>query len=361
MSTEKVKILLIEDSPVEVLIMRALLAKAESAQIPGLPCLDLVSANSLTEGLERLNEGGFELVLLDLSLPDSEGLETLAGVRAQGPQVPVVVLTWSGNEALAVQALQLGAQDYLVKGQLDPQVVVRAIRYAIERHRLLQSQSLTDELTGLYNLRGFRNLAEQHWKTARRSGNDFLLLYADLDDLKAVNDGFGHAAGSALIAGAAEILRETFRTSDIVARVGGDEFVALLIDVGNITEATILSRLNENIAQHNAETDAVNRVSLSVGMARFDAENAIALDDLIARADQMMYETKRAKKAKRLRELELPLVASFNSHERYRGSASAASAALDAGRFHHADGCKCPSDSCRSDGSRQVGTSGHDL
>jgi len=305
MDTQAVRILLIEDNPVEVLVLRALLAKSGAEQPTGQPSFDVVSANSLSAGLERLSEGGFDLVLLDLSLPDSQGLDTLAGVRAHGQHVPVVVLTWSGDEGLAVEALQLGAQDYIVKGQLDSQAVVRAIRYAIERHRLLQNQSLTDDLTGLYNLRGFRNLAEQHWKAACRSGNDFLLLYADLDDLKPVNDHFGHAAGSALICRAAEIMRRTFRTSDIVARVGGDEFVALLIDVADLTEHLVMDRLQDNVHRSNAEADTPHRLSLSVGTARFEARLATPLNEIMSKADQIMYENKRQKKERVSREAAL--------------------------------------------------------
>jgi two-component system, cell cycle response regulator len=304
MDIQSIRILLIEDNPVEVLVMRALLAKA-SASTTAAPGFDLVSANSLAEGLLRLSEGGFDLILLDLSLPDSEGLDTLAGVRAHGQQVPVVVLTWLGDEGLAVEALQLGAQDYLVKGQLDPQAVVRAIRYAIERHRLLQNQSLTDDLTGLYNLRGFRNLAEQHWKAACRSGHDFIVLYADLDGLKPVNDEFGHAAGSALICRAAEILNRTFRTSDIIARVGGDEFVVLLIDVADLTEDLVMARLQENIVRYNTEPGVPNRLSLSLGASRFEAERATPLDQVIARADQIMYANKREKKQRLAGELQV--------------------------------------------------------
>jgi two-component system, cell cycle response regulator len=309
MDTQSLKILLIEDNPVEVLLMRALLEKAGRAQVGATPLFTLVSATTLGEGLERLSEGGFDLILLDLSLPDSEGLNTLAGVKAHGSQIPVVVLTWLGDEATAVQALQLGAQDYLVKGQIDPHVVVRAIRYAVERHRLLQNQSLIDDLTGLYNLRGFRNLAEQNWKAACRSGNDFLVLYADLDNLKTINDHFGHAAGSEMICRTADVLRDTFRTSDIIARVGGDEFVVVLLDVASLSEEIVMTRLQKTIELNNAAPNNGINLSLSLGTARFEAQLATPLDEVIARADAIMYESKREKKKLLLTEVPWPQVA----------------------------------------------------
>jgi two-component system, cell cycle response regulator len=308
MQTHARKILLIEDNPVEIVVMHALLAKAQKEQAFSQDTYQLESATTLAEGLRRLNEEQFDLILLDLSLPDSDRLDTLATVRSQGQQTPVVVLTWLGDEQAAVEALQLGAQDYLLKGQSDPQVVMRAIRYAIERHRLLQNQSLFDDLTGLLNLRGFRNVAEHNCKLARRSGSDLLVLYADLDDLKPVNDYLGHAAGSALICQAADILRETFRASDIIARVGGDEFLVLLIDVVDRTEELVRQRLQEKIDEHNARSLGPVSVSMSIGVARFEASRELSLSEVIAQADEAMYQDKRAKKEARLKIKQVPPV-----------------------------------------------------
>jgi PleD family two-component response regulator len=146
----------------------------------------------LHQGLSRLTEGGIDIVLLDLALPDAHGLETLVQLREQEADVPVVVLTGMNDEALAIASLQAGAQDYLRKGQTDSELITRSIRYSIERHRLLRSASLFDELTGLYNRRGFRTLSEQQLKVAQRAAIDCLLIYIDLDNLKAINDTLGH-------------------------------------------------------------------------------------------------------------------------------------------------------------------------
>jgi GAF domain-containing protein/CheY-like chemotaxis protein len=129
MSDKPIKVLLVEDNPQDALLMRRMLAKA------GDDSLDLESADCLSTGLERLAEGGIAVVLLDLSLPDSHGLETFARVHARAPQVPIIVLSGFDDRVLAVRAVREGAQDYLVKGNVDPDLLVRAIRYAIERKR----------------------------------------------------------------------------------------------------------------------------------------------------------------------------------------------------------------------------------
>ena len=131
MKDESVKALLIEDDKYDALIIREMLSRAKGDRF------DLEWVNRLSTGLERLAEGGIDAVLLDLGLPDSQGLETLSRANAQAPEVPVVVLTGFADEMLAVEAVRAGAQDYLVKGQVDGNLLVRSIRYAIERHRML--------------------------------------------------------------------------------------------------------------------------------------------------------------------------------------------------------------------------------
>ena len=133
MPDERKKLLLIEDDPEDALVIRRALAEAGGAAFA------LERRDSLGAGAARLAEGGIDLVLLDLSLPDSRGLDTVIGVREQAPDVPIVVLTGADDEALATRAIQEGAQDYLVKGRFGADALGRAIRYAIERQRLLSA------------------------------------------------------------------------------------------------------------------------------------------------------------------------------------------------------------------------------
>jgi DNA-binding response OmpR family regulator len=128
---EIIRVLLIEDNPGDARLIQETLAEVKGAQF------GLERATRLSMGLECLTEGGVDVILLDLGLPDSQGLDTLVGMQSQAPTVPIVVLTNLEDETLATQAMRTGAQDYLVKGQVDGNLLGRSIRYAIERQRLL--------------------------------------------------------------------------------------------------------------------------------------------------------------------------------------------------------------------------------
>jgi diguanylate cyclase (GGDEF)-like protein len=263
------------------------------------PAFQLVVADRLATGLARLVEGGIDVVLLDLSLPDSQGPDTFIKVQAQMPDMAVVVLTGLDDEALALQAMQAGAQDYLVKGQIDRNLLGRAIRYAVERHRLmadLRAMLLTDPLTGLYNRRGFFALAEQQLKMAHRLGRGVLLLFADVDDFKQINDTAGHHVGDQALQEAAAALRETFRASDILARLAGDEFAVVAINALDQDAEALLARLRRNLEARDAARRGSYRLSMSIGSVRYQADHPRSVEELLAEADARMYEDKRRKR-----------------------------------------------------------------
>jgi diguanylate cyclase (GGDEF)-like protein/PAS domain S-box-containing protein len=163
----------------------------------------------------------------------------------------------------------------------------------------LHSISFTDELTGLLNRRGFFSFAQQQLKLANRSRKGFLFLYADLDGLKAINDTLGHQEGDLALVEAAHILREVFRESDIIARLGGDEFAVLMTEKsGASDEAAILSRLRESMREHNAQKGRRFSISLSAGIKEYDPASPCTLDELISRADRLMYKEKRSKQSR---------------------------------------------------------------
>jgi diguanylate cyclase (GGDEF)-like protein len=157
----------------------------------------------------------------------------------------------------------------------------------------LLALSLIDELTGLYNRRGFVILSQHQLKTANRARRRMLLLFADFDDLKAINDAFGHPEGDRALIEVADVLRETFRESDIIARIGGDEFVVLAMETSRTSAQIIAARLQENLEAHNARTDRLYKLSLGVGITHYDPEHPCSINDLVAQADRAMYEHKR--------------------------------------------------------------------
>jgi len=173
-----------------------------------------------------------------------------------------------------------------LNAELEGKVIERTAELAAANEHL-HELSIVDELTGLYNRRGFLLHAEQQLLLARRTKRNLLIFYADLDGLKQINDQLGHIAGDKAIAVAAGLLREAFRTSDIKARLGGDEFAVLVVEAEEHDAQILITRLRERLTENNQ--------SMSVGVVAFDAQHDISIDDLIARADQAMYIEKRKK------------------------------------------------------------------
>lgn len=155
--------------------------------------------------------------------------------------------------------------------------------------------SVTDQLTGLYNRRGFIAFAQQQLKLTVRRKRGLLLFFADLDGMKAINDNFGHEEGDRALVETADILRETFRETDILARIGGDEFAILTIDSTEMTAEILIDRLQKRINAHNAQKNKPYFVSMSIGMSTCDSKAMRSLDELMSIADKKMYENKKEK------------------------------------------------------------------
>jgi len=173
----------------------------------------------------------------------------------------------------------------------------RSMQERARAEEQLRQLSLTDELTGLYNRRGFLALAEQQVRVAGRDKKPMMVVSADLDGLKAINDTFGHKEGDAAIVETAQILRESFRNADLVARMSGDEFAILL--TGGQAEfdgEKLDQRLQEIVEKHNARNSRHYKISVSAGFASFEAAGTDALEERLHRADTMMYEQKRRRR-----------------------------------------------------------------
>lgn len=189
----------------------------------------------------------------------------------------------------------------MVKGG-EPVGVQGIARDITERKRTeetLKSLSLLDDLTGLYNRRGFLALAQQQVRLTQRTGHGFTLVFVDLDDMKKINDTFGHKAGDEALRTVAEILKKSFRESDIIARLGGDEFTILALeDYESPASRAVTARLWENLEDYKRQDARPFDLSLSVGVVHFDPESDGSLEELIAQADKAMYEDKQSKRRK---------------------------------------------------------------
>jgi diguanylate cyclase (GGDEF)-like protein/PAS domain S-box-containing protein len=180
---------------------------------------------------------------------------------------------------------------------VEIQGIARDVTTRREQDRALRSLTIIDDLTQLYNRRGFLTLAERHLKLAARKKSGVFLLFADLDGLKAINDTFGHLEGDRALVDAANILRQTFRSADIIARLGGDEFTVFPLEASNESGELLLNRLESHLQSHNeTHKDRGYRLELSVGIARFDADSSWSIDQLLEHADQALYAQKRRRR-----------------------------------------------------------------
>jgi diguanylate cyclase (GGDEF)-like protein/PAS domain S-box-containing protein len=417
MIKQNIKVLLIEDNLDYAQLIKRILSKKTSSP------MEVEHHDSFSGGYERASRGDIDLILLDLDLPDSGNMETMLGIGGAA-DVPVIVLTGTDDESLALRAVQLGAQDYLMKGQVDARLLVRSIRYAIERKKAddavkrteerfkllientldliemlgvdgtmnfvspshkrilgydnddllgrrvfefihpedlprvldiftetlqnhdrlysaefrvrhkegywvtlesigklcppelstmgvivnsrditerkkmeerLRSLSITDDLTGLYNRRGFLTFADHHIKAAERRKERVLLILIDLDGLKQINDAYGHNIGDQALIDAAQLIKQTFRNSDVTARISGDEFVVVTTDSDGNGEEAIKRRIKENLNSYNSQAAKPYRLSFSYGIAKFDPRIPSSIDRLLVKADELMYSSKNNK------------------------------------------------------------------
>jgi diguanylate cyclase (GGDEF)-like protein len=285
---DRYRVLLIEDNPGDARLLKEMLAEEPSAPF------DLLCADRLSRAIELLSDEKIELLLLDLSLPDSHGLETFTKVYAHSPKVPIIVLTGNDDSALALSAVKAGAQDYLVKGRLERELLVRSMQYSIERKRYqeqLEHQANYDALTGLPN----RNLLHDRLKQAvfaQRDRHPIAVVFIDLDHFKFVNDSLGHSVGDMLLATVAERLHSIVRDGDTVARLGGDEFVLILNDQ---SQGDVIFRAMQRIMGRISEPMVIDNhelcITCSAGVSIYPNDGP-DVESLLKNADVAMYRAK---------------------------------------------------------------------
>lgn len=268
----------------------------QSFCMEGYTCEAYTRAEDALEALERTPP---EVLLTDIVMPGMGGLELVSRSKHIHPGITAIVMTGFVGEFSYDEAIRAGAADFIRKPFTTQELLVRIKHGQMQDH--LRTLSITDELTGLANRRGFFAFAQQQMKSAKRNTERMVLFFADVDDLKVINDTLGHVAGDRALADAGQILRETFRDSDIIARMGGDEFAVILGSVTDAGVAVVRERLAKRLTEYNARREGASRLSLSEGLAVFDPAKPVSVDELIREADARMYEQKQAKKAARRR------------------------------------------------------------
>jgi diguanylate cyclase (GGDEF)-like protein len=289
-------LLLIEDNLGDARLLREMLNGQTSFNT------QLTQLESMMAAEAHLAKRAVDIILLDLGLPDAQGLEAIRRTHAAAPGIPLVVLTGLDDESLAVQALQLGAQDYLIKGQIETRGLLRALRYAVER-KTMESAALAmarqmahsaehDFLTGLPNRMLLNDRIGQAIALARRHTRKVAVLFLDLDGFKHINDSLGHPVGDKLLQSVAKRLVACIRGSDSVSRQGGDEFVVLLLDLEHAEDAAVTARrMLEAVALPHSVDHHDLHVTASIGVSVYP-DDGLDADTLIKNADTAMYQAK---------------------------------------------------------------------
>ncbi len=252
------------------------------------------TAGSAEYALELINKIPFDILITDIKMPGATGFELTEKAKKIRPDMAVIIMTAYIEEFAYNGALEVGASDFIKKPFTMKELIAR-IQH-VKRQEEIRVLSFTDDLTGLYNRRGFFTLVEQQLKLFKRQMKGIYMLYADVDNLKEINDILGHKEGDMALIDVANILRKNYREADIIARIGGDEFVVIPVETTGDNIDIISSRLQKGLKIHNAEKNHKYKLAISVGIAYYNPENPCSVDELLVRADKAMYEQKMHKK-----------------------------------------------------------------
>ena len=282
-------ILLIEDRSADARLVLELLTEFSPERY------GVTHVHRLVEALRLLNAMSFKAAIVDVSLPDTQGLEAVTRLRAAAPSLPIVVLAGMDEESLALRALEVGGQDYLIKGLFDGGLLNRAIRYAVERkesEEQLTHLAYYDQLTGLANRRLFRERLALDLARAKRQESRVTVLCLDLDRFKKINDSLNYEAGDQVLKEVGKRLAESVREFETSARLGGDEFAVILQDLEHEQEAMVVTqRLLDRVARP-IKIDGQDVVTTaSVGIAFFP-ENGDEVEQLLKCSDSAMRRAK---------------------------------------------------------------------
>jgi two-component system, cell cycle response regulator len=284
-----IKILLVEDNDVDARLTQDILAEWSLEEFT------ITHVVRLSDAFQSLARARFDAVLLDLSLPDGYGLSTVRQIYAADPTIAIIVLSGLNDQTLALQAVQNGAQDYLVKGEGSSELLARSIHYAIERKRAegrLTYLAQYDQLTGLVNRSLFRDRLVQAMARSKRLQQPIGLMLLDLDRFKPVNDTLGHGVGDQLLKVVAERLHECVREVDTVARMGGDEFTVILEGLTCEEDITLVAqRITKSLAEPFLLGEHQVMISASIGITIYPTDDH-DVDELLKHADAAMYRAK---------------------------------------------------------------------
>ena len=287
------KLLLIDDDRLQHTLVKGFVGKFRTGP------WEIDNALDYETGIQKLMTDKHSVCLLDYRLGERDGLELLREARAAGCNVPVVFLTADSSVETDEAAMEAGAMDYLVKGEITPRILEHSIRYARKlADTLYQLKQLAtrDALTGVFNRRELQRMLNEECTRSTRFGHPFSLVMVDIDHFKKVNDTHGHQVGDEVLKHVANLLSGQIRTVDRVGRYGGEEFGILMIESNRQQALEGMRRISALLAETPcvvASTGLSLAVTLSAGVAEISVD-AKTPDELIAAADAALYAAKKA-------------------------------------------------------------------
>lgn len=321
----QIKTLFVEDDLAYAFFLQEQLAQADKIQF------DVTHVEKLASAVKYLKEESFEIILLDIRLPDSQGLPTFLSLKEIAPNLPIILLTGLQDESLALKAVKLGAQDYLVKQQTTADILIRSINYAIERmhylkkiyqreiylqranqelarqvkHRTFELESqnrqlqklfslaTTDKLTGIANRVHFEDFLQREWGNAVRNQLPLSIIMLDIDCFKPYNDTYGHLEGDRCLRLVAQAINAAVkRPKDLVARYGGEEFIVILSDIDLEGAEVVANNIRSQVQALNiphASSTLSDRLTISLGVASLIPALNSDASCLIVAADAALY------------------------------------------------------------------------
>ena len=293
---EKIVILSVENSDDDFETIKAVLEHNNQ--------IELFRARSIKETVQLLEQGRFDLIFSDFFFCDGNSLDFLKIMETARLEVPVVIITGDGDEMIAAQVIQAGAYDYLTKKQVSDKSLFRVIANTLEKARLkreikdarkkMAKMSISDQLTGLYNSRYFKDALERELARAKRYKTSLSLCMMDLDHFKNINDTYGHLAGDMVLSEFGKMLKKSVRQSDLLCRYGGEEFAVIFPNIQSERAWAVCERFREMFSQHEFEYKTSHfRITLSAGIASLNSSEEKSAVEFLDMADHALYQAKK--------------------------------------------------------------------
>lgn len=290
---ENIKILHVEDDDKDAELVKAILFDSIASGL-----FDILRVDSLKSALKEIINSHFDAIILDLHLKDISGMDNISAIRSQNPDLPIIVVSGVDNYKEALNAIDHGAQEYVIKSHCDGKILKLAIYSSIKRkafERKLFKLANYDSLTGLANKKMFQDYVEKSIEKAVRWNHSEILMFMDIDNFKEINDKFGHDAGNMLLKEVSNRMINVLRSTDIASRYGGDEFTILLDDRTynplKTAKAVATKIINSFSKEFSYDNDKI-KFSASIGISVYP-DCGVDYNSLIKFADSAMYEAKR--------------------------------------------------------------------